>query len=93
MEVPSTPWHIRQTTPAPPLSARWQQLPGLVRHVFTHFELELTVVAASVAQDAAADGIWVHPQAMSDYALPTLMRKVADHALTNATNPSSAAGK
>ena len=90
MEVPSTPWHIRQTTPAPPLSARWQKLPGRVRHIFTHFELELTVVAASVAQDATADGIWVHPQAMGDYAMPTLMRKVADHALTNGI---SAAGK
>ena len=39
--------------PAPcstrPLEARWQRLPGIVRHVFTHFPLELTVFLARVA--------------------------------------------
>ena len=30
-----------------PLDARWQRLPGIVRHVFTHFPLELTVLFAT----------------------------------------------
>ncbi len=81
--VPSTPWWARDTTPAPPLAAQWQPLPGVVRHVFTHFELELSVVAAAVPQDAAAEGFWVHPEAMGDHALPSLMKKVALHALAN----------
>jgi A/G-specific adenine glycosylase len=32
-----------------PLDARWKRLPGLVRHGFTHFPLELTVFVARVA--------------------------------------------
>ena len=32
-----------------PLDARWKRLPGHVRHVFTHFPLELTVFVARVA--------------------------------------------
>ena len=31
-----------------PIEARWQRLPGIVRHVFTHFPLELTVLFAKV---------------------------------------------
>ena len=37
-----------------PLEARWRRLPGVVRHVFTHFPLELTVFLARVARDAPA---------------------------------------
>ena len=39
-----------------PLEARWQRLPGTVRHVFTHFPLELTVFFAKVAEGHAGAG-------------------------------------
>ena len=39
-----------------PLEARWRRLPGLVRHTFTHFPLELTVLVATVAGRNAGAG-------------------------------------
>ncbi|MEM6666270.1 MAG: A/G-specific adenine glycosylase, partial [Pseudomonadota bacterium] len=46
-EVPSTPW-VPDTDDAatvPPVAADWRVLEGEVRHVFTHFELRLSVWA------------------------------------------------
>jgi A/G-specific adenine glycosylase len=55
-----------------------------VRHVFTHFELELHVAAGEAAagrQEKGAEGTWVALDALSGQALPTLMKKVVGHAL------------
>jgi len=60
--------------------ANWRCLPGLVRHTFTHFHLELSVYAARVPERSAAKlardlgGAWHDPDKAG---LPTLMRKVA----------------
>jgi A/G-specific adenine glycosylase len=54
-----------------------------VTHVFTHFPLELIVYAAKVpAGTRAPKGArWVPIADLAGEALPTLMRKVAAHAL------------
>jgi A/G-specific adenine glycosylase len=85
IEVPSTEWRGAAWTDAAarraaPVAADWQKLPGLVRHGFTHFDLELTVMAASVTDDRS-DGIWSAPERLGEHALPTLMKKVAAHAM------------
>jgi A/G-specific adenine glycosylase len=61
----------------------WRRIPGIVRHVFTHFPLELTIYAAGVRTGARAPkGMrFVPVTALDDEALPTLMRKVIAHAL------------
>jgi A/G-specific adenine glycosylase len=61
----------------------WRRLPGIVRHVFTHFPLELTVFMASVPKDAEPPrGMrFVKRERIGAEALPTLMRKVVAHAL------------
>ena len=66
-----------------PLEARWKRLPGVVRHVFTHFPLELTVLYATVSRDTPApDGMrWTPRTKLVDEALPGVMRKVLVHAL------------
>lgn len=66
-----------------PLEARWQRLPGIVRHVFTHFPLELTVFHARVpATIDTPEGMrWTARADLAGEALPTLMRKVLAHAL------------
>ena len=90
-EVPTTDWshdfddknalrgapHLSRTSP------KWRRLPGVVRHVFTHFPLELAVYAAEVPRSAGApDGArWVLIDALPGEALPTVMRKVLAHAL------------
>ena len=66
-----------------PLDARWKRLPGTVRHVFTHFPLELTVFVARVAADMAApEGMrFTPPAGLADEPLPGAMKKVLAHAL------------
>ena len=57
------------------------QVPGVVRHAFTHFLLELTIVATRLTVKAPdVDGFWVHPDKFDTIALPNVMRKVAVHA-------------
>ncbi len=84
MEVPSTDWRDRGWTARSarrhaPLQANWRTLPGAVHHTFTHFHLELTVMAGRV--DGAADGVWCPPGRLGEYALPSLMKKVVAHAM------------
>lgn len=64
-------------------TASWRRVPGVVRHVFTHFPLELVVYAADVpARAPAPNGArWVSLDAIAGEALPSLMRKVIAHGL------------
>ena len=66
-----------------PFSADWRKLPGLVRHVFTHFELEVEVYSVQVQKrprlDALSDVVWTSD--LDNAALPTVMRKIVFHAL------------
>jgi len=85
IEVPSTPWReaawdTDEALTAAPVAADWRPLPGTVRHGFTHFPLELAIVAATTA--SPPDGIWAKPEQFKDYALPTLTKKIVRHALS-----------
>jgi len=85
IEVPSTPWREAvwgegEALSLAPAPARWTKLPGTVQHGFTHFRLELTILAATAA--SPPDGIWARPEQFKDHALPTLTKKVIRHALS-----------
>jgi A/G-specific adenine glycosylase len=94
-EVPTTDWSVdfdddRACEGAPLLSpakpmrrVAWRRMRGVVRHVFTHFPLELVVYAAAFSETTAApEGArWVALDAIADEALPSVMRKVIAHAL------------
>jgi A/G-specific adenine glycosylase len=80
MEVPSTPWRARRWSETEarlvaPFRARWRRVPGAVCHGFTHFDLELEILAARV-NGRRAPGRWVPPGRIKDQALPSLMKKV-----------------
>ena len=83
---PSTPWTEVRPTPADVAAARphpgpWRTLPGVVRHGFTHFNLEVTVCVADIDHPAAQPGdIWLPADRLDDAGLPSLMRAVASHA-------------
>ena len=82
-EIPSTPWRatpwsLAEALLAAPAAVAWSPLPGTVRHGFTHFLLDLMVVAGT----GVADGIWSPVEQLGDHALPTLMKKVARHAIS-----------
>ncbi len=90
MEVPGSDWvhdfdETKARGAAPHLHAkgRWRRLSGVVRHVFTHFPLELAVFVAKVprATAAPAHARWVKIGDLADEALPNVMRKVLAHAL------------
>jgi A/G-specific adenine glycosylase len=85
MEIPSTDWRaarwsLAEAGSAAPAKGDWRLLDGEVRHVFTHFALELAVATATV-RDARDAGIWCPVDRLSAHALPTVMKKVARHAL------------
>jgi len=94
-EVPTTEWrhdfdegNAHQGAPVfsskeTPKQVAWRKKAGVVRHVFTHFPLELSVYAADVpARTPAPAGMrWVALASLHGEALPSLMRKVVAHAL------------
>ncbi len=86
-EVPTTAWsadfQLAGALGAAPLEASWRLGNAAVRHVFTHFPLELAVYAAEVPADAAAPpGARFTPLiAIKAEPLPSLMLKVVDAGL------------
>jgi A/G-specific adenine glycosylase len=89
MEVPGSDWthdfDARDALRVAPRlkGARWRWVPGQVRHVFTHFPLELAVFVAEVPRltKAPKGARWVGLADAADEALPTVMRKVLAHAI------------
>jgi len=94
-EVPTTEWlpdfdeakaleaAPRFTTAGSARRIAWRRVAGVVRHVFTHFPLELSVHAAELpARTPAPSGMrWVPIGSLAGEALPSVMRKVVAHAL------------
>jgi A/G-specific adenine glycosylase len=94
-EVPTTGWtpdfdeaqaldgapDFRASKSKRPLA--WRRIAGAVRHVFTHFPLELFVYAAEfpAGTPAPAGTRWVALTDIGGEALPSVMRKVLVHAL------------
>ncbi|MDP6573350.1 MAG: A/G-specific adenine glycosylase [Rhodospirillales bacterium] len=91
MEFPGTEWRLaswtlKEARRHAPVAGSWRPVPGVVRHTFTHFHLELTVLAARVngGGDGNHGGVWCPLGRLSDHALPTVMKKVARHAFEGA---------
>jgi A/G-specific adenine glycosylase len=89
-EVPGSAWahdfdlrSALRSAPTLRAKAQWRKLPGVVRHVFTHFPLELTVFIASEPRTTPAPkgARWVTLVDLPGEALPSVMRKVLAHAL------------
>ncbi|MCC6915591.1 MAG: A/G-specific adenine glycosylase, partial [Rhodospirillaceae bacterium] len=89
-EVPSTDWRAKKWTKADtdaalPFSKGWRALPGTVTHTFTHFHLELAVLAADLTDAQAkklGDGaLWTPLDHIGDAGLPSVMAKIAKHAM------------
>jgi A/G-specific adenine glycosylase len=84
MEPPLGPWtedfpSSDAAMKQAPFKAKWKKRIGVVRHGFTHFELEIEVYVADVAKRPDFDGRWV--QDLSTAALPTVMKKIVRHGL------------
>ena len=95
LEPPGTDWGGAPVSrPAAlrkaPLSAEWRWCDGTVRHVFTHFALELQVACTLVRGRPLKDAEWVPIDQLGTVALPSLMRKVAKLALASAVQQRAA---
>jgi A/G-specific adenine glycosylase len=89
-EVPSSAWRegkltLDEALKEAPVPANWKVLDGGIRHTFTHFHLELAVARAIATTSGLArlapGTVWVTVDKMTERALPTVMRKVIDHAV------------
>lgn len=68
------PWNTDESLPFP---ADWEITKKTVKHVFTHFDLTLTIVKARLdSPPAGSDGFFVAPKDFKNYPFSTLMRKV-----------------
>ncbi len=93
MEVPTTAWEtgrmpkLAEGCAAAPARAKWTLRPGVVKHIFSHFEFEIAVAVARVATTSAGSlergwkGRWVAPEQLKHEALPSVMRKIVSHGL------------
>lgn len=87
-EVPGSHWTARidgdATVSAAPFPARWTPT-GSITHVFTHFELRLSVYRSdNVSKAASNEGWWSGPDELADEALPTVMKKAIAAAVPEA---------
>lgn len=81
-EFPGSEWSEKgvKNHSSAPLAADWKQIAGRVRHVFTHFTLELEIFRARIVFNpppAPERCRWVPVNALADEALPGVMKKVA----------------
>jgi A/G-specific adenine glycosylase len=84
-EVPTTAWNSNRDGGTgidhAPFAADWQPC-GTVTHVFTHFELRLSVYRADLSKRPSDDnGFWVPVINLDGEALPTVMKKAISAAI------------
>ena len=88
MEFPSTDWReqvwdLHHALGEAPFKTDWRALPGVVKHTFTHFHLELIIctgiVGLSSCKNVSEGSVWTSVDGISGYALPTLMKKIVSH--------------
>jgi A/G-specific adenine glycosylase len=88
LEPPLGPWSedfpsAAKALAQAPFEAEWKKRPGIVRHGFTHFELETEVYVADIARRPSFKGNWIPAEKLREVALPTVMRKIVEHGLND----------
>jgi A/G-specific adenine glycosylase len=82
-ELPTSDWRTgpldrAAALEAAPASLDWRFHQRPVRHVFTHFTLDLELAEASTSRPP--DGLWQAADNLDQLALPTLVKKLLRHA-------------
>jgi A/G-specific adenine glycosylase len=86
LQPPLSPWNASFPSRAEalseaPFNGAWERKPGLVRHGFTHFELELEIYVCRFLSRPNGEGFWLTPAELARAPVPTVMRKVIGHAV------------
>ena len=74
LALPGSDWTQTKQAADAPLEAGWERL-GEVRHVFTHFSLQLDVLAAETRATELPEGFWAPSDDLTG--LPTVFAKAA----------------
>jgi len=77
LALPTTEWTTMPIHPLVPVAADWQPVPGEVRHVFSHFELHLTVAVAALTSRPLITGEWWPRERIGEAGLPTVFARAA----------------
>ncbi len=82
-EVPTSPWKdepwsLEEGLTSQPISTDWQKQEVKVTHTFSHFHLEVEIFTTYLNDipSHALPGPWVKIENLSQYALPTIMKKI-----------------
>ncbi|HXV73306.1 MAG TPA: A/G-specific adenine glycosylase, partial [Sphingomonadales bacterium] len=80
LELPSSPWGNGKARP--PFDANWKKIPGVIAHTFSHFDLELRLLTASVAcAPKGVHGFWMKKRRLLGAGFPSVMKKAIRRAL------------
>jgi A/G-specific adenine glycosylase len=85
LETPGTQWRVNAALPREPVGApfsgEWRRVAEPVRHVFTHFPLELAVFRLDIGALPPPPGMtWLPAAEIGGAAWPTVFRKVVEAA-------------
>lgn len=78
-QFPTSEFSSEQTTAIYPFKATWKHI-GTVRHIFTHFELELTLWETNVSN--TNKGLWTDLSNLGNYGMPTMFKKALSYVKT-----------
>lgn len=82
--LPDDGWSAkRDGSGEPPLAGEWREM-GAVRHGFTHFDLDLRVMALTDGAEPPGEGEWWPVEELESAGLPTLFAKAARRAMATA---------
>tara|TARA_Y100000590_G_scaffold467384_1_gene646117 strand:+ start:697 stop:1731 length:1035 start_codon:yes stop_codon:yes gene_type:complete len=81
MEFPSTPWREKNWDFASakeysPVKTKWHDTKIIVKHSLSHFNLVLNIYSGKIEKINV--GTWVNLNEIKNYALPTVMKKIAE---------------
>ena len=85
IELPSTPWlpepsqAMHAVATAAPEGVAWAAIAGEVRYRFTHIDLVCRLLRGRTANSAAGE-IWAPPARFAELALPTMTKRLLQHA-------------
>jgi A/G-specific adenine glycosylase len=84
--LPTSRWDSAPSLSDSPVPAEWSVLAEPVRHVFTHFSLDLHIAVAKASRSNAIEGEWWPISHLPQAGLPTVFdkaaRRVMEHRMT-----------
>lgn len=86
LEFPSSEWTLNDKESDNsfkfPFKGNWSIIPGKVSHTFSHFKLSVEIYSYKGIKQESFKGIWEDKENLNNIGLPTLMKKVFKHIIS-----------